>query len=129
MPAGVGVRVLLVEDHDIVRKVEAMILKQLSLSVDAVNSGSQALAFLARNTYDVILMDIGLPDIDGLTLTETIRLTDNRNQKTPIIALTAHADDEYKSRAAAVGMNGFLVKPMTIENSQLRLKAFIDAVV
>lgn len=119
------VKALLVEDHDVVCKVEAAILQQLGWSVDAAKSGAQALMYVSKICYDIIFMDIGLPDYDGLTLVETIRQTQNVNQSTPIVALTAHSDDDTRKRAKSVGMNAYIVKPMTLDSCDKKINTLL----
>lgn len=118
------VKVLVVEDHDIAQKVEVRILKGIGCSVDAASNGNAALELLNQNSYDLVFMDIGLPDMDGLALAEMIRHSENQNKAVPIIALTAHADEGYKNRATWVGMNDFIVKPLTPENCEKAIKKF-----
>lgn len=118
------VKVLVVEDHDIAQKVEVRILTGIGCLVDAASDGNAALELLNQNNYDLVFMDIGLPDMDGLALAETIRHSENQNKAVPIIALTAYADEGYKNRATWVGMNDFIVKPLTAENSQKAIKKF-----
>lgn len=115
------IKVLLVEDQNIARNVETHVLEDLGCVVDATQNGITALELLGKNNYDIIFMDIGLPDVDGLTLTETIRHASNTNKSIPIIALTAYGDEGYKNRATWVGMNGFIVKPLTEENCKKAL--------
>lgn len=121
------IRVLLVEDHSIAQKIEIEVLKELNCSVDAANNGVQALELLTKNKYEIIFMDLGLPDIDGLTLTETIRRTGGKNALIPIIALTVYSDNEYKNRAIWVGMNDFIAKPLTTENCRKALKTYVSS--
>ncbi len=103
-------KVLLVEDVQIAQKVAVIILKQFSCDVDVANNGQEALALLANNQYDTMFLDLGLPDVDGLTLAQTIRET---NTSMPIVALTAHQDETYKHMSQECGVNEFLVKPFT----------------
>lgn len=118
------IKALLVEDHSIAQKIELEVLKQLNCSVDAANNGVNALDLLTKNKYDIVFMDLGLPDIDGLTLTETIRKSGGKNALIPVIALTVYSDNEYKNRAIWVGMNDFIAKPLTIENCERVLKTY-----
>lgn len=121
------IKVLLVEDHSIAQKVELEVLKQLNCAVDAANNGVNALEFLSKNKYDIVFMDLGLPDIDGLTLTETIRRSGGKNASIPIVALTVYSDNEYKNRAIWVGMNDFIAKPLTTENCEKALRTYVTS--
>lgn len=120
-------RVLLVEDHAIAMKVGVMVLKQLHCTVDTALTGAQALKQIAENDYDLIFVDLGLPDTDGFTLTETIRNTKGQNAFIPIIALTAHSDEDYQAQSSGAGMNGYVVKPLTMESCEKILKTYAQA--
>ncbi len=122
------IKTLLVEDHSIAQKIELEVLKQLNCVVDTASNGVNALELLTQNKYDIIFMDLGLPDIDGLTLAETIRRTGGKNALIPIIALTVYSDNEYKNRAIWVGMNDFISKPLTVENCEKVLKTYVSSI-
>jgi two-component system, OmpR family, aerobic respiration control sensor histidine kinase ArcB len=101
------------------------LLTKCDCIVDAASNGIEALKLLTENSYDIIFMDIGLPDTDGLSLTETIRKADGKNKTVPIIILTAHADNEYRNRSIWAGADDFIVKPLTPENCEKALRAFV----
>lgn len=107
-------KILLIEDNKICQVAENQILTELQCDVDIANNGSEAIKFLQDNQYDLILLDIGLPDIDGITLAETIRL--NIGIKTPIIATTAHSWDTKKYQE--VQINDHLRKPISLQGFQ-----------
>src|SRR5690606_12241936 len=71
--------------------------------------------FCNQQNYDIILMDIGLPDMNGLSVISRIRKNSLLNKNTPIIALTAHSDKEYIQQSFVMGANDFLVKPLNYE--------------
>jgi len=119
------IKVLLVEDIALAQKVAQPILATCNCDADIASTGTQALQFLKDNDYDFVLMDLGLPDIDGITLAETIRNTDNRNLYTPIIALTAHSDEEQKRGCLEAGMNDYLLKPLTKEQCQAIIETYL----
>jgi len=112
-----GARILLVEDNEINQQVAKEILEGADLIVSLADDGQQAVNKLKDNSYDVVLMDIQMPVMDGYTATKAIRKWEGgmRNKgkaQIPIIAMTAHAmaGDEEKSLAA--GMNGHVTKPI-----------------
>jgi len=119
-------KVLLVEDHKTSQKIALLTLNELNCDVDAADTGGQALELFKTNEYDIIFMDLGLPDIDGLTVTETIRRMETSSNHIPIVALTAHSDDTYKVRSLEIGMNDFLMKPLTAQNSQTILDKYVN---
>ena len=118
-------KVLMVEDLKIAQKVAKLILSNdLGCAVDIAETGAQALELANKNSYDLIFMDLGLPDIDGLTVTETIRKNDYQ-PTVPIIALTAHGGDDCKTRCMEVGMNDFVVKPIRVEDGSRLIDKYI----
>jgi ABC-type amino acid transport substrate-binding protein/DNA-binding response OmpR family regulator/HPt (histidine-containing phosphotransfer) domain-containing protein len=106
-----GAQLLLVEDNEINQQVAKEILEGAGLNVDLANDGQEAVNTVKENNYDVVLMDIQMPIMDGYTATREIR-RDERFKELPIIAMTAHAmaGDEEKSLEA--GMNGHVAKPI-----------------
>lgn len=105
--------VLLIEDHAISQKVTKQVLTDCHCIVDAVDSGRDAIYAAQKFPYDLILVDIGLPDIDGFTVIETLKRDGKLNKETPMAILTAHSSNEYKERALEFGIDTFVVKPLT----------------
>ena len=119
-------RVLVVEDNTIAQTVAKSILAQLGCDTHLAETGQKALELWKNGHYDLMLMDIGLPDIDGYALTHQIRIQElAKKTHTPIIALTAHAGDENKQRCIEAGMNAVLIKPLTAKSCTDILNAFI----
>ena len=116
---GLSLRILLAEDEAINRIVVLHMLRQLGYEADAVNNGIEALQALERDTYDVILMDIQMPDMDGFEVTRRIRGA--RREQPHIIALTAHALAGDRERCLAAGMNDYLSKPVRLLDLQFAL--------
>lgn len=106
-----NLRLLLVEDNEITQEVMRELLGASQLALAVANNGKEAVAMAATNDYDLILMDVQMPVMDGLRATEILRQQEKTRQ-TPIIALTANAFAEDKARCLAVGMNDFIAKPI-----------------
>jgi len=107
-----GVRVLLAEDNEVNVLVACGLLEKLGCQIDVASDGREALAMSASGHYGVILMDVRMPNMDGLAATRAIRASEIR---TPIVALTAGALADERSDCFAAGMDGFLGKPFTEE--------------
>lgn len=110
--AAPGVRVLLVEDNPVNALLARTLLTREGCSVDHALTGHEALAALQVGTYDLVLMDMRLPDIPGEETTRRLRAA---GVATPVVALTANAFQEDREACMTAGMNDFLVKPLAIE--------------
>lgn len=106
-----GGRVLLVEDNDLNQDVAVGIMEEAGLVIDIAENGQVALDKLAMQEYDIVLMDMQMPVMDGVTATLAIR-EDERLRGLPIIAMTANAMDEDRQRCLAAGMNDYVAKPI-----------------
>jgi hypothetical protein len=106
--------VLLVEDEPFNREVTLELLKSVLLDVDVAVDGIEAVELVGTHAYDVILMDVQMPRMDGLEATRAIRDMP-WGRETPIIALTANVFVEDKARALEAGMNDFIAKPVNPE--------------
>jgi signal transduction histidine kinase/HPt (histidine-containing phosphotransfer) domain-containing protein len=114
-PAGSvrGLRVLLAEDNEINQRVTVSMLASHGHVVDVVNNGVEALDALRKNKYNAILMDVQMPEMDGLEATRMIReLEENTGKHIRVIAMTAHAMPGDRERCLASGMDGYLAKPV-----------------
>lgn len=108
-------RVLLAEDNLVNQKITVRMLERLGLKVGTVTDGEQAIRALISENFDLILMDVNMPVMDGITATERIRDLSDRKRNVPIIALTANAMLEDRQQCLKAGMNGFISKPLKLE--------------
>ena len=111
-------RVLVVEDDRVNQKVIGLMLKRLGITSELVDNGLSAVQRVTAEEWDLVLMDVQMPDIDGLEATRRIR-NHASGRQTPIVALTANALPEDRAACEAAGMNAFLTKP--IREADLRL--------
>lgn len=111
MKGGRGARLLLVEDNRTNQEVALAMLGQMGMQVDVADNGKQALERLAEQDYDLVLMDVHMPVMNGLDAARAIR-TGRWGTRLPIVALTAAAFPEDRKQVAAAGMNDFLSKPV-----------------
>jgi CheY-like chemotaxis protein/HPt (histidine-containing phosphotransfer) domain-containing protein len=106
-------RVLLAEDNSINQKLAVVLLQKAGYSVDAVENGAQALEKVKANQYSVVLMDVQMPELDGLEATHLIREWEqSTGQHIPIIAMTAHAMAGDRERCLDAGMDDYVSKPL-----------------
>jgi two-component system sensor histidine kinase/response regulator len=110
-----GRRALLVEDNEINQMVAAEILREAGVEVDVADNGAVALAKVQANAYDVVLMDMQMPVMDGLEATREIRKI-ARLDRLPIVAMTANATQQDGRRCLDAGMNDVVVKPVQPED-------------
>ena len=108
-------RILLVEDDEINQEVASDALKRKGYTVTSVNNGKKAVELLKKRDYDLVLMDIKMPEMDGLTATKEIRNFSSKKRNVPIIALTAFIKEQDKKICLENGINDFLSKPFDIE--------------
>jgi PAS domain S-box-containing protein len=118
---------LVVEDNAMNQKYLGTLLSKWNIRYDYAPNGQFAVMLAEKNTYDLILMDIQMPIMDGYEATLAIRNTQNPNKKTPIVALSASAMLSQKNQALSVGMNDFISKPFTPSQLLEKLYEFCSA--
>jgi CheY-like chemotaxis protein len=112
-------RILMAEDNLVNQKVAMSMLKRLGYKADVANNGLEVLQALHEKSYDVVLMDIQMPEMDGLEATRRIR---DSGLNTRIIAMTAHALEGDKAECLQAGMNEYITKPINIEELRKALE-------
>jgi signal transduction histidine kinase/CheY-like chemotaxis protein len=118
-------RILLAEDNPVNQKVAVRLMERRGHSVSVAETGLRALELLAESRYDMVLMDVQMPELDGVEATQRIRLRERiTGEHLPIVAMTAHAMSGDRERFLTAGMDGYVSKPVT----PAELFAAIDAV-
>ena len=109
---GRPLRVLVADDHEINRRAVQLVLAPLGCVITAVENGKLAFEAATVEAFDVIVMDVRMPEMDGREATRRIRATPGPNQLTPVIAVTADTQDDDKAACRAAGMTAFVGKPI-----------------
>ena len=116
------VRVLLAEDDPVSQHVVSVLLDRLGYQRDLVTDGHEALIILARRSYDIILLDISMPSLDGITVAQQIRAREGTGIRPYIIAISTSNDSKSRARCVAAGMDAFVAKPIALHSLDLALQ-------
>ena len=122
---GTAGRVLVVEDNALNQTVLARMLETLGLSAEVVDSGESALARLANDAFDLVLMDVQMPGMDGCETTRRLRAKETEGTRLPVVAVTANALDSERQRCLEAGMDAVLTKPVALAALQATLSQWI----
>jgi DNA-binding response OmpR family regulator len=117
-------RVLLVEDESPIRDIVRFHLGLIGMDCTAAENGLQALDLAARESFDVIVLDVGLPDVDGFTLCRSLRRS-GMNREVPILILTARRDESDKIGGLESGADDYVTKPFGIRELLARIQALL----
>jgi CheY-like chemotaxis protein len=124
---GSQLRLLLAEDNPINQRVALGLLRKLGLGADVVANGAEAVLALAAAPYDLVLMDVQMPEMDGLQATRAIRDPHSavRDHMVPVIAMTANAMQGDRQACLAAGMSDYLSKPIDVAALAAVLRAWM----
>jgi CheY-like chemotaxis protein len=120
-PAAPGLRILLAEDNAVNAKVARLMIGRLGHRIDTVSNGREALDAVQRVRYDVVFMDVRMPEMDGLAATRAIRATGPVDRQPRIVAMTASALVDDREACRAAGMDDYLSKPVRLDDLQAAL--------
>lgn len=119
-------KILLVEDNPISQNLEMKILREVGYDVDAVSNGFDAIEAIKTGSFDVVLMDVEMTDMDGITATKKVRELPGVNGKIPIIAVTAHSSMKDREKCLAAGMDDYIAKPINIHFLKLTIDQWLN---
>jgi len=122
-----GKRVLLVEDYAINQEIMQDMLELMECKVDIAENGKQALEMQAQTPYDLILMDVQMPEMDGYATTRAIRESEKGQRRSPILAVTANALVGDREKCLEAGMDDYLAKPVELDKLEATLKKYLQA--
>ena len=120
-------RLLLVEDNPISQNLETKILKEVGYDVEPVSSGIEAIEAVKTGTFNLVLMDVEMTDMDGITATRKIRELSGPYSKIPIIAVTAHSSMKDRERCLSSGMDDYIAKPINIHFLKITIDQWLNS--
>lgn len=121
----VTLRILMIEDNEIIQRIYSLLLEKKGILHDIASNAEMALKYYMQNHYDLILIDIALPDSDGIAITQIIRQQETDKEHIPIIALTAYGKEADQQRFLQAGIDEVLVKPIKIEDMNYLLEKWM----
>lgn len=119
------VKILLVEDNHIVQKIIKIFISDLGYNCDVAATGQEARKLYIANRYDLVLMDIELPDTTGIILTKLLRENAKNSYSVPIVAMTSHTEEKYKISCREAGMDGYANKPQSSKELEMIISQHI----
>jgi PAS domain S-box-containing protein len=120
------IHILLAEDNVVNQRIAVRMLKDAGFNVDTAETGVEALRKLDNKPYDLVLMDIQMPDMDGFMVTDKIRTSGAAYNGIPIIAITAHAMVGYREKCLNAGMNDYVTKPVVPEELVKKINVLLN---
>ncbi len=123
---GRKIRILLAEDNAVNQQIAVMQLQKLGISVDAVANGLEVLTALKSISYDLVLMDCQMPEMDGYQATQEFRKTETPGTRLPIIAMTANALRGDDQKCISAGMDAYISKPVDVEKLNAVLQKWLN---
>jgi CheY-like chemotaxis protein len=119
-------RILLAEDNDINRLLASKLFNRIGYTIDTASDGKEAFEFVQAKVYDIVFMDVQMPNMNGLDATQNIRSKVSTKTQPIIIAMTAFAAQEDKDACLSAGMNDFITKPITLEDLERMISKWIN---
>jgi len=122
-----GARILVADDDAITRQLAERVLAQIGYEVVVASGGQEALERLARERFGLVVMDIAMPDMDGVTTARHIRALEGPNRDVPILAMTGLSDEDSHQHIMAAGVNAVLTKPIALDALRASVRRWVRA--
>lgn len=119
-------KIIIAEDSSVIQNIIKKILAQLKFDIHSVKNGKQVLDLLEKDTYDLILMDIFMPVMDGMACSKAIRSLENANKEIPILAITGNANNYTEADFQDAGINEFIPKPINYDGLVETVKRYTN---
>lgn len=121
-------KIIVAEDSSVIQNLTKKILTQMNYDIVSVKNGQQVIDLLEKQPYDLILLDIHMPVMDGMECATKVRNMTSENKDIPIIAITGNANNYSMKDFESVGINGFLPKPLNYDNLVETVKKHVEDV-
>jgi len=119
-------KIIVAEDSSVIQNLTKKILSQLNYEITSVKNGQQVIDLMSKDVYDLILLDIHMPVMDGMECAKTIRSMDGVQKEIPIIAITGNANNYSESDFASVGINAYIPKPLNYDSLVEKVKEYTN---
>ena len=119
-------KIIVAEDSSVIQNLTKKILSQLNYHITAVKNGQQVLDLMSKDEYDLVLLDIHMPIMDGMECARTIRALPNKQKQIPIIAITGNANNYTEQDFEAAGINAYIPKPLNYDSLVEKVKEYIN---
>lgn len=119
-------KIIVAEDSSVIQNLTRKILTQMNYEIVSVKNGQQVLDLLEKSSYDLILLDIHMPVMDGMECSTKVRNLSTENKNIPIIAITGNANNYSMKDFESVGINDFLPKPLNYDNLVEMVRKYVE---
>ena len=119
-------KIIVAEDSSVIQNLTKKILSQLNYEISSVKNGQQVLDLLEKDNFDLVLLDIHMPVMDGLECAKKVRSMEGSNQQIPIVAITGNANNYTMENFEEAGINAFIPKPLNYDSVVEMVKKYTD---
>ena len=119
-------KIIVAEDSSVIQNLTKKILSQLNYEITSVKNGQQVLDLMSKDVYDLVLLDIHMPIMDGMECARSIRALDNKQKEIPIIAITGNANNYSEQDFEEAGINAYIPKPLNYDSLVEKVKEYTN---